>query len=513
MGGEDILKYLVTGEEMKLLDQNTSEEFYVPTVVLMEQAAMAFVQTLLANVNDIGRVLVVCGTGNNGADGIAIARLLNQRGMDTDIYLVEDSNGIDSGRGSELYQLQKRIYMKYGYGRIETLCVSANYDVVIEAIFGIGLSRTIEGVYQQILNTLNECKGRKVAVDMPAGISTDSGAVLGTAFRADDTITFSFAKLGQYLWPGTEYCGRVHVADMGITLDSMFGREPHTKVLELSDLAKLSERKAHSNKGTYGKLLIIAGSVGMAGAAILASKAAYRSGVGLVRIFTREENRMVLQGANPEAILTSYQGDLVCDHQALDECVKWADAIVVGPGLGCDEVAESIVAYISRIKNIPIVMDADALNLIAKNPEHYLLAGGNKILTPHLGEMARLNHCSVSDIQNDLMGASTEMVQRYGVTCVLKDFHTIIACWDGDLYLNLSGNNGMATAGSGDVLAGVIGGLLAQGLTLKQAATAGVFIHGLAGDCIATKTGLHAMMANDLIDGLQMIWKQVEGYE
>ena len=505
------MKYLVTGEEMKLLDQNTSEEFYVPTVVLMEQAAMAFVQTFLADVGDkMKRVLVVCGTGNNGADGIAIARLLNQKGVDTDIYLTEDSDGIDAGRGSELYHLQKKIYMKYGYGRIENLIGNEDYDIIIEAIFGIGLSRTIEGAYQQILNTLNKCKGRKVAVDMPAGISTDSGAVLGTAFRADTTITFSFAKLGQFLWPGTEYCGKVHVADMGITMESMLGRKPHTKVMELSDLFELSKRKAHSNKGTYGKLLVIAGSVGMAGAAILASKAAYRSGAGLVRVFTREENRMVLQEANPEAIITSYQGDLVYNHQVLEDCVAWADAIVLGPGLGCDEVAEAIVTYISKIKNIPIVMDADALNMIAKQPDTYLLDGGNKILTPHLGEMARLNHCSVADIQNDLIGVATDMVQRFGVTCVLKDFHTVIACWDGDLYLNLSGNNGMATAGSGDVLAGIIGGLLAQGLTLKQAATAGVFLHGLAGDFIATKTGLHAMMANDLIDGLQMIWKQVE---
>ena len=508
------MKYLVTGEEMKLLDQNTSEEFHVPTVVLMEQAAMMFVQTLLSKVGDkIGRVLVVCGTGNNGADGIAIARLLNQRGINTDIYLIEDSDGIDAGKGSELYHLQKKIYMQYGYGRIKSLMVSEDYDVIIEAVFGIGLSRTIEGIYQQILDTLNNCKGKKVAVDMPAGISTDTGAVLGTAFRADDTITFSFAKLGQFLWPGTEYCGRVHVADMGITIDSMLGRTPHMKVMELSDLVKLSKRKAHSNKGTYGKLLIIAGSVGMAGAAILASKAAYRSGAGLVRVFTREENRMVLQGANPEAIVTAYQGELVCDHQALEECVEWADAIVIGPGLGCDEVAESIVSYVLKIKSIPLVIDADALNIIAKHPKYYLLDGGNKILTPHLGEMARLKHCMVSDIQNDLIGAATEMVQSYGVTCILKDARTVIACWDGDYYLNLSGNNGMATAGSGDVLTGIIGGLLAQGLTLKQAATAGVFIHGLAGDCIQSKTGLHAMMANDLMDGLQMIWKQVEEYE
>ena len=238
------MKYLVTGEEMKLLDQNTSEEFYVPTVVLMEQAAMAFVQTFLADVGDkMKRVLVVCGTGNNGADGIAIARLLNQKGVDTDIYLTEDSDGIDAGRGSELYHLQKKIYMKYGYGRIENLVGNEDYDVIIEAIFGIGLSRTIEGAYQQILNTLNKCKGRKVAVDMPAGISTDTGAVLGTAFRADTTITFSFAKLGQFLWPGTEYCGKVHVADMGITMESMLGRKPHTKVMELSDLFELSKRK------------------------------------------------------------------------------------------------------------------------------------------------------------------------------------------------------------------------------------------------------------------------------
>lgn len=508
------MKYLVTGDEMKQLDQNTSEKFLVPTVVLMEQAAMAFVQTLLKNLKtDIRRVLVVCGTGNNGADGIAIARLLNQRGIHTAIYLVEDSDWIEAGSQSELYQLQKKIYMRYHYDRISNLDAGEAYDVIVEAIFGIGLSRTIEGGYKKILDVLNACGGRKVAVDMPAGISTDTGAILGTAFRAEDTITFSFGKKGQYLWPGTQYCGQVHIADMGITLESMEGETPGLKVLEFLDLLKLPKRKEHSNKGTYGKLLVIAGSVGMAGAAILASKAAYRSGAGLVRVLTREENRMILQGATPEAVITSYDEDLVCDYQILEDCVKWANAIVVGPGLGRDEIAEAVVAYIMKIKHIPVVVDADALNIIAKDPQKYLIEGGNKILTPHLGEMAGMTQCHVPELQRDLIGVAAGFAKRYGVTCVLKDFHTVIACWDGDCYLNLSGNNGMATAGSGDVLAGIIGGLLAQGLTLKQAASIGVFIHGLSGDCIVAKTGLHAMMANDIIEGLEMVWKQVEEYE
>lgn len=507
------MKYLVDGKEMKLLDQNTTEYFGVPTVVLMEQAAMVFVQKLLEEVQKINKVLVVCGTGNNGADGIGIARLLNQRGIPTSIYLTEENASIHSEVGSELYRLQKKIYMTYGYEVLSNITSCEEYDVIIEALFGIGLSRDIEGMNRKLIAQLNTCGGYKVAVDMPAGISTDTGRILGIAFKADATITFSFGKIGHFLWPGTDYCGKVIVADMGITLDSMLNNKPHVKVAELSELSKIGKRKAHSNKGSYGKVLIVAGSVNMAGAAMLSAKAAYRCGSGLVRVFTREENRVILQSTLPEAILSTYEGNWTLDLQNLEECVRWADAIVVGPGLGRDEVAHYIVDYLLKVTDKPMVVDADALNTIAENPGRYLKNGGNKVITPHLGEMARLKSCSVPDIQENLLSVATEISNQYGVTCVLKDFHTVTACWDGDCYINIAGNNGMATAGSGDVLSGIIGALLAQKATLKQAAAYGVLLHGLAGDCMVQHTGTHAMMAKDLIDGIKMVWKQVEENE
>ena len=280
------MKYLVTGKEMKLLDDNTSSHFHVPSMVLMEQAAMNFVRELIAyyKLNENNRILVCCGTGNNGADGIAIARLLNQKAIKADVYLAGDAKS-----GSDNYKLQKKIYDSYAYGQVDEL--TEGYDYIIDGLFGTGLSRSISGSYLELIEQMNSMQGTKIAIDMPSGICADDGAVLGAAFKADATITFSFAKAGQILWPGNEYTGQLIVTEIGITAESYLDRKPRLFAYEEEDVKELPQRAAHSNKGTYGKLLVIAGSKDMSGAAILCARAAYRGGTGLVKLYTAEENR------------------------------------------------------------------------------------------------------------------------------------------------------------------------------------------------------------------------------
>lgn len=491
------MHYLVTGKEMKLLDRNTSQVFHVPELVLMEQAAMAFVQKLFLIHKEIGRTLIVCGSGNNGADGLAIARLLREKGVDVTVFAAGEADG---HKTTESYNVQKTICNAYHIPMLSDVTDYSGYELIVDAVFGIGLTRNITDFLASVIQAMNNATAWKVAVDIASGIHADDGNILGTAFCADDTITFSFAKIGQYLWPGNEYSGRIHVVPMGITAESWEDRKPRFAAVDAEDFKLLPQRTEHSNKGTYGKLLLIAGSVNMAGAACLAAKAAYRMGSGLVKVFTPEENRLILQATVPEAILSTYGSNL--DEAQIVEQLKWADAVVLGPGIGTDRLSQKLVKLVLKNCGVPILVDADALNIIAKEPELLLRPHTEMIVTPHLGEMARLTGDTVSLIQTRLLECACDFAQTYDVICVLKDFRTLTAVPYGLTYLNLTGNNGMATAGSGDVLSGIIGSLLAQGMKPELAAAVGVYLHGYAGDLAQKKLGSRALMASDITEAL-----------
>ena len=490
------MRYLVNSREMKQYDKTTVETYGIPSMVLMERAALAFTEAVFSRNLDTGRVLVVCGSGNNGGDGYAVARLLWQRGSrDTEVAC---GSAAESAENKAL----KAIWTAYGNPVLAAIPEDEEYTLIVDAIFGIGLARTVEGEYRACIEKMNAMSGCRVAVDIPSGICADSGAVLGSAFAADYTVTFAFEKLGLVLWPGSAYAGEVLVKDIGIDARSFPERGPSAAVLEPADLARLPRRRGHSNKGDYGKVLVAAGSPGMAGAAYFCAKAAYAAGAGLVRIFTPEENRAVLAGLLPEAVLTVYAAQDP-DTALLRDAMRWADVIAAGPGLGTSAGARAIVREILDTADRPTVLDADALNLIAEDTN--LLRGSDaaRIVTPHPGEMSRLTGNSVDFILNHLKEVAEEFAEQYNVVCVLKDEHTVIGLPGGMTWLNLSGNAGMATAGSGDVLTGVIAALAAQGMTAGEAAAFGVCLHGLSGDAAAAKTGMRGLMASDLIDGLR----------
>jgi len=328
--------------------------------------------------------------------------------------------------------------------------------------------------------------------------------LMGVAVRADKTITFAFDKVGLHLWPGNQYTGEIVVKEIGITEQSFLGTKPMVAACEDVDLKPINLRPSHSNKGTFGRLLVIAGSVNMAGAAILAGKGAYASGCGLVRILTPEENRIIIQTALPEAILSTYSmKDL--EEEMIKAAIAWADAVLIGPGLGTNEVAERILSIVLEEADVPVVLDADALNLIAKNMQLLALPHPEVIITPHMGEMSRLTKKNIKELQKEFLETARDYAEEYQVTCVLKDERTAISIPGNMTYLNLSGNAGMATAGSGDVLAGVIGSLMAQGYHSADAAPLAVYLHGVAGDYMVKETGKAGLMAVDLIEGIRRI--------
>ena len=486
--------FLVNSREMKQYDKNTIEYFGIGSSVLMERAALAVADVVTNRfLAADGKILVVCGAGNNGGDGFAAARLLYLRGYDVEILFP-----MEEERMTKETARQYQIVKAYGISIVFDVILDS-YAVVIDALFGIGLSRAVEGELGGLVNRLNHTNSYKIAVDISSGISADSGAVLGTAFRADLTVTFGFAKVGQILFPGAEYTGELAVFDIGIDLHSFLGDEPESRYLKPDSIPSLlPKRAARSHKGTYGKVLIIAGSGQMAGAA-------YYSGCGLVRILTEEANREILSVKLPEALITVYRNESEA-ILALKEYGPWADAFLIGSGLSTDDTARSLVKQLLVSTAKKIVLDADALTILSDNMQLLKDFPGECIVTPHVKEMSRLVHKSVQEILDDLVQTAQSFAKQYQAVCVLKDARTVIGIPEGGFYVNLTGNHGMATGGSGDVLAGFLAGFLAQNLSCSAAAMA-VFLHGAAGDLAAEEKGAYGMTASDILEKLPLSFR------
>ena len=498
------MHYLLDSHEMKRCDETTIKYFQISSNVLMERAALSVFDEIAARFSPsetcLAKFLIVCGAGNNGGDGLAVARLLHLAGYHVEILLPMDKEKMTPETKAQ-YQSVKR----YHITEIDGL-TGGPYTAIVDALFGIGLSRKVEGKLEKLLGQLNEMKAYKIAVDIPSGVMSDSGQILGAAFHADLTVTFGFAKIGQLLYPGADYTGKLLVRDIGITEHSFQNSIPFGKYVTHGCISQLLPRRtARSNKGTYGKALIIAGSAEMAGAAYFAAKAAYYSGCGLVRILTSKENKEILLTKLPEAILSVYDGQ--SDHLqepvlAFDDCADWADAILIGPGLGSSPAAQMLVAKALSCGEKKVVFDADALNILSRNMALFQETPGVRVITPHLKEMSRLCSKNITDIQRSLLETAREFARDYQAVCVLKDARTVTSLPNGDFFVNTTGNHGMATGGCGDVLAGFLTGFLAQGMEPKEAAPLAVFLHGWAGDLAAAEKGERGMLAGDVLEML-----------
>ena len=371
-------------------------------------------------------------------------------------------------------------------------------------MFGVGLVRPIEGHYAEVIHEMNSARAKKIAVDIPSGVNGDTGLEMGIAFSADLTVTFGYRKRGLCFYPGRLYAGKIVTADIGIYEQEAV--KASACCLEQEDLKLFPERDPGGNKGTFGKILFVAGSEGMCGAAYLSASAALHAGAGMVKIQTVEENRIPLQILLPEA--------MVCtrfDEESNEQLLSWCDILVIGPGLGTSgasrEREQWFLTAAAREKK-PLILDADGLNLLAMHPQWKEFLGENVILTPHIGEMSRLCVRTISEIQGTIAQTAVDYAKETGTVCVLKDACTVITDGKGDLYLNLSGNSGMATAGSGDVLSGLLAGVLCMYLKTEEhpsmvlKAALGVYLHGLCGDLAAAEKGKRSMLAGDIIEYL-----------
>ncbi len=498
------MRYLLNAEQMAACDKATIGHFKVPSIVLMERAAMAVRDVVLERFPDARRILVICGSGNNGGDGYAAARLLNLAGRCADVLFV----GKHDRRTPEC-SLEAEIFQRYGGRELPDEASLKGYDLILDALFGIGLKTEIIGRYADVIGAVNRVDTPVMAVDMPSGVSASSGQILGCAVQADLTVTMQYEKLGQMLYPGAAMCGEILVKDVGITDACVKWENEPVYALEKTDLLDLlPRRRPDAHKGTYGKLLLAAGSEGMAGAAYLSGGAALRSGCGLVRILSDQENRTVLQSTLPEALFAPWTKET-----DLSAHLAWADAVAIGPGLGQSSQSHALVEGILSGWKGPIVIDADALNLIAADAGLSRLLPPRAVLTPHPGEMSRLSSLfldkawSAGQVQADPVHMAFSCQEKLGCVCVLKGARTVIADMD-QAWLNPYGNEGMAQGGSGDVLTGIIGGLLAQGADPADAAKAGVLLHALAGDLAANALGTRAMKAGDLISFLPEVLVQ-----
>ena len=488
------MKKILTPAEMKR-DDAAAIAAGTPSQVLMERAAQAALELLTAHF-DTGKVLFCCGGGNNGGDGLAMARFFaNQGGNAAVCYLGE----LDANGSPDITKMSTECARQYtllpASVKVNSVPVLDGVSAIVDAIFGIGLTRPLSGRILAAVTTVNAARIPVLALDIPSGVCADTGAVLGGAIKATKTVAIAAQKYGHILFPGAQLCGEVIKVDIGIPTDSAKGL-----LLEREDLALLPPRPRRAHKGTFGRVLVVGGSPEMTGAAYLCAKAAYRAGAGLVEILTPKENRTVYATLLPEAVLTCYTPDNA--EKMLDAALTRASAVALGMGLGQSELAALLVAKV-LLAPIPVVADADALNLMGAKPRLLALLATRQqtVLTPHLAEMSRLTKRSVQEIASNLPHAARALSLDCGGVVVLKDAHTVIADKD-QLYFNTFGNSGMATAGSGDVLAGIIAAFAAAGASVTVAATCGVLAHALAGDAALAKTGSHGLMASDIVNAL-----------
>jgi len=512
---------VVTPSEMKKIDHMAIQQLGIPGIVLMENAALKVVEVIERSypLKKQDKVVVLVGAGNNGGDGLAVARHLFLRRINVEVILLAQQAGI-SGDAKINLDIAKRMGIPLLFlgdegdlFRMEPHLSGA--ALIVDAVFGTGLSRMVEGIFAKVIEFVNGVSVPVVAVDIPSGVNGEDGHVMGTAVKAMDTVTFEHPKRGHLLYPGRKYTGRLHVVPIGLPRDSAHAIGVQGFTLDVSEAAgMLNERPSEGHKGTFGKAVIVAGSTGMTGAACLAAMAALRSGAGVVTLGVPASLNPILENKLTEVMTkplkdsgTGYLHE-DCVDDILD-MVEGASVLAVGPGLGKSDTVFQVLRNILGRIDISIVLDADGLNHISR--DIHLLSRHAKpvVITPHPGEMARLTGSTVAQILDSPVQVAQKFSQEMGVVVLLKGATTVVCKPNGRVYFNTTGNSGMATAGSGDVLTGIISGLIAQGYDAYDAAVLGAFIHGRAGDTAATLYGHAGMVAGDILQAVPLVLKEM----
>jgi len=512
---------LATNEQMAQVTKIAVKEFGIPGVVLMENAGFAVLREIAKDFTPRERIVIICGNGNNGGDGFVVARHLHQRGYTLHLFHVgypEHLIGDSEINYNILTKLGVPMSRIHGEKDLPELYMElSRCGLVVDSLIGTGMPVAAGRVEQKIIEAVNEASCKVYSVDMPSGVGGNDGRIGAAAIRADKTIAFTLPKVGNLLYPGAEYNGELVIRDIGIPkqiVDEV--PMPYEVITRERVVPLIPQRDRNSHKGYYGKARMIAGSMSMAGAAILTTKAALRSGLGMARLYVPESINHIMKTAVPELITIPFQelrrGVIGINH--IDTILKDApdsDVFTIGPGCGISFELEEIVKNIVEKVTSPIVLDADALNVLAKDVSVLERKQAPIVITPHMGEMSRLTGKPLEEVTAHPVFTARDFAVTWQVTVVLKSARTVVATPEGKVYVNINGNPGMSTAGSGDVLTGIITGLLGQGLSPLDAALAGVFVHGMTGDRVAERLGEHGLLAGDLVESLPYTLKELLG--
>lgn len=505
---------VVTPKQMNQIDKICIDHFGIPGVVLMENAALIVVEEIITFLGNVSgkRVLVIAGKGNNGGDAFAVSRHLYNKGALVSLFITASKNDITGDGAINLSIAEKsgiepiEVVKEQSIDKIKTEMEKA--DLIVDGMLGTGLKGEITGILAEIIRLVN-CSGVPVfSIDIPSGINGETGKVMGTCIKATRTISFGLPKVGLLVHPGCEFTGQLIIADIGIPQKAINSINIKLNTIQDSYVSQvLPVRLPDTHKGSYGKIFIIGGSLGMTGAGYLAAAGALRVGGGLVCL-----------GIPSTLVCKSYPGILEVISIPLEDRksgylskdsisvilgqMKTMTVTAIGPGLSTREDVHEVVFSVIENSDIPLIIDADGLNVLACDIDVLKKLRVPAVITPHPGEMARLAGISIREVQNNRIEIAQEFASNWKVITVLKGAKTIVALPGGEIYINPTGNSGMATAGSGDVLTGVISGLIGQGMRPEEAAISGVYLHGLAGDRVAEVKGVYGLNARDIVEEL-----------
>jgi hydroxyethylthiazole kinase-like uncharacterized protein yjeF len=495
---------IFSASQIKEWDSFTIKNEPVSSVELMERAAKACTTWLLQNFSHTASFKIFCGKGNNGGDGLAIARLMIENKFSVSVYIVETNSAGSDDFQNNLQRLQQLPSEIYFIKTDQSFPVIEKEEIIIDALFGTGLNKKPSGIFQMLIKYINKANAKIISIDMPSGLNADKSSAKNAVIHARYTLSFQQPKLAFLLAENEPFFGKVIILDIGLS-SQYYGNEK--SVFDLIDKNQAEQiykpRKPFANKGNYGYACLIAGSYGMMGAAVLSAKACLRSGAGKLTCYICKEGYIIMQTAIPEAMCKMFGNTFIKDI----ENSKNFDAVGLGPGIGKHLSHKQLLQKVFKNSKSPVVIDADALNVLSSYPALYKSIPAQSILTPHPKEFERLFGKSENDFER--IDRALGKAQELNIFIVLKGHHTLIATPDGKGYFNSTGNAGMATAGAGDVLTGIITGLLAQKYSSLHTCILGVYLHGLAGDIAAGKLSQEAMIASDIIDNLGEGFKQI----
>lgn len=518
---------VVSPSTMRQMDRIATRDYAIPGVVLMENAgrevALAVKNMWIQQKHKAPtKIALFCGKGNNGGDGFVAARHLANMGFDIIVFIMANHDSI-TGDAVVNLEIIKNMGLRIKVideesDLDEVMGMTRNASILVDAMFGTGLRGRVRGIAEKVIEMINKLKIPVIAVDVPSGICAETGKILGSAVKSKQTITMALPKTGLLFYPGVEYVGELLTADIGMPIKLVQSVEAEAELLDHEWVYRcFKEYPADAHKGTFGRVFIIAGSVGMTGAASLSGMAAVKSGAGLVTIGTSESLNDILEVKLTEAMtkpLAETPGRCI-GLAALNDALEFGNkcnAVVLGPGLSREDETQQFVRQFIQKCEVPIVIDADGINALAQCPQVLNEVQSPVIITPHPGEMARLLSTTLSKIQQDRVTAVKTAARKFNCMAVLKGARTLIANSEGKLWINPTGNVGMATGGSGDVLSGMIGAFLARDMKPYEAAAAAVYLHGLAGDLAAEKQGEICLAAQELIDYLPKAVKDMKEY-